>query len=95
MGPKWVLLIGAKVGHIQNPYGAQMGDHTEPTNSPYMGFLWDHSGSELGPIYISLLIPLDKINVLICNKTLNYNVFDLISVDFMWCSIHFKLHVNC
>ncbi len=75
MGPKWVLLIGAKVGHIQNPYGAQMGDHTEPTNSPYMGFLWDHSGSELGPIYISLLIPLDKINVLICNKTLNYNVF--------------------
>ncbi len=60
-------------------------------------FLWDHSGSELGHIYISLLIPLAKINVLICNKTLNYNVFFffyLISVDFMWCSIHFKLYVK-
>ncbi len=71
-----------------------MGFHIEPTNSPYMFFffLWDHSGSELGHIYISLLIPLAKINVLICNKTLNYNVFFyLISVDFMWCSIHFKL----
>ncbi len=38
MGPKWVVLIGAKVGHIQNPNGAQMGSinwgqggpHTEP-----------------------------------------------------------------
>ncbi len=51
MGPKWVLLIGAKVGHIQNPYGAQMGDHTEPTNSPYMGFFvgpqWVRTGPHL------------------------------------------------
>ncbi len=55
MGPKRVLIIGAKVGHIQNPYRVQMGDHTEPTNDPYMGFLWDHSESEPGPIYISFI----------------------------------------
>ncbi len=44
-------IIGAKVGHIQASYGAHMGDHTEPTNSPYkVFFVWDHNGSELSPI---------------------------------------------
>ncbi len=32
-------IIGAKVGHIQASYGAHMGDHTEPTNSPYKVFV--------------------------------------------------------
>ncbi len=60
-----------------------MGPKWLTTLNPHMGFWWDHSGSELGPIYVSFVIPLDKVNVLICKiifqttptLTLNFSFF--------------------
>ncbi len=57
MGPKWVLLIGAKVGHIHNPYGpkwvlligAKVGHIQNPYGAQMGSINWGQGGPHTEP----------------------------------------------
>ncbi len=65
-----------------------MANHTKLTNSPYVFFVGQEWVRTVPHLY---LITLDEINAI---QLYNKALFNLISVDFMWRSIHFKLHVK-